>query len=240
MFDYQVTHKQRSILMVLSFASLGLISGCGDLIRGSGENEGGETDESTGGSDGSGGTDASGGDANSGGTAPGSGGNDGSGGDGSGGLMIPDTPYCEPTTTWEAEWVELEQELLVLVNEERAAGADCGSAGVMPPAPPLTMDPALQCAARMHSRDMFLRDFFDHTNPDGDGPVPRMEAAGYEGNGWGENIAGGNDSAAGTMEQWMNSDGHCSNIMNDEFSLIGVGYYTDGDNAHLWTQTFGD
>jgi uncharacterized protein YkwD len=154
---------------------------------------------------------------------------------------VPDgVPYCEPAKTWDPAWKQLEEDVLALVNQRRAEGANCGAQGNFGPAGPLTMDPALRCAARMHSKDMNDRAFFDHTNPDGEPPWDRMGKAGY-GNysNAGENIAGGSADAAGTMDQWMNSDGHCANIMNPDFEHIGVGYYPGGQWGHLWTQVFG-
>lgn len=157
----------------------------------------------------------------------------------SGGQMdVPANEYCGGVTDWDPEWTTLEDEILIIVNENRAAGATCGGDS-MPPVEPLRMDEALRCAARVHSQDMAERDYFDHDNPDGDGPVERMQAAGYSGRGWGENIAAGNATAARTMMQWMESSGHCSNIMSEGFGLIGVGYYPGGEYGHLWTQTFG-
>jgi uncharacterized protein YkwD len=117
-------------------------------------------------------------------------------------------------------------------------GANCGGEN-FGPAEPLVMEPSLQCAARMHSLDMDERNFFAHDNPSGEGPSQRMDDAGYDGRTWGENIAGGSSDAEGTMDQWMDSPGHCSNIMNPSFSQIGVGYHPGGDWGHLWTQTFG-
>ncbi|MBZ5713624.1 CAP domain-containing protein [Nannocystis pusilla] len=154
---------------------------------------------------------------------------------------VPDgVPYCEPANGWDPAWKQLEEDILAAVNQVRAQGANCGGKGDFGPAGPLTMDPALRCAARMHSKDMNDRDFFDHTNPDGEPPWDRMGKAGY-GNysNAGENIAGGSPDAAGTMDQWMNSDGHCANIMNPDFEHIGVGYYPGGQWGHLWTQVFG-
>jgi uncharacterized protein YkwD len=194
----------------------------------------------TGGSGGSGpnaggaGGAGAGGTSGSGGTGSGAGGTSGTAGSGE----VPDEPYCAPTESWNPDYAALEAEIVVIVNRYRAEGANCGGEE-MPPAGPLTMDPNLQCAARVHTMDMAERDFFDHDNPDGDGPDDRMEAAGYDGRGWGENIAAGNSTAEETMEQWMNSPGHCRNIMNDGYTLIGVGYYPGGEYDHLWTQTFG-
>ena len=70
-------------------------------------------------------------------------------------------------------------------------------------------------------------------------PFDRMEMAGYSYSWAGENIAAGSPDAAGTMDQWMGSDGHCSNIMSPNFTEIGVGYYPGGQWGHLWTQAFG-
>lgn len=158
---------------------------------------------------------------------------------------VPDIEYCADVVAWDPQWSQWEEEVLLFVNENRAQGADCGEEGTFGPADPLGMDPLLRCTARAHSLDMYERDFFDHLNPDGDGPGERLAAAGYMGFTWGENIAQGYSSPEDVVQGWMDSDGHCSNIMARDFTLIGVGYYpgnTEGffsPNAHYWTQNFG-
>jgi len=153
---------------------------------------------------------------------------------------VPDNAHCADVAGWSPEWAQLELDVLVIVNQVRGQGANCGSKGAFGPAGPLTMDPALRCAARKHSVDMAMRNFFDHINPDGETPWDRMGEAGYGGySAAGENIAAGSPDAAGTMDQWMTSDGHCANIMNPDFEHIGVGYSTGGQYGHLWTQVFG-
>jgi uncharacterized protein YkwD len=152
---------------------------------------------------------------------------------------VPDSAYCDPVSEWAPGWAELEEQVLAIVNEVRAQGASCGSAGMFGPAPALTMNPELRCAARVHSADMAARDFFEHDNPSGETPWDRMAQAGYTSYSTaGENIAAGSPDAAGTMMQWMGSDGHCSNIMNPGFTELGVGYSTGGAYGHLWTQDF--
>jgi uncharacterized protein YkwD len=222
-----------------SFAGSGGAGGNGGSVGGIAGSSGSAGMMTTGGSGGSGanaggGGGGAGGTSGSGGTGSGAGGTSGTAGSGE----VPDEPYCAPTETWNPDYAAREAEIVVIVNRYRAEGANCGGQE-MPPAGPLTMDPNLQCAARVHTMDMAERDFFDHDNPDGDGPDDRMEAAGYDGRGWGENIAAGNSTAEETMEQWMDSPGHCRNIMNDGYTLIGVGYYPGGEYDHLWTQTFG-
>ncbi|MFI9548916.1 sigma-70 family RNA polymerase sigma factor [Streptomyces sp. NPDC052016] len=119
-------------------------------------------------------------------------------------------------------------QVLALVNKERAA-AGCG---------PLSQDPQLRDAAQGHSDDMAARDFFDHTNPDGDGPGERVTASGYRWSTYGENIAKGQQTPEAVMTSWMNSPGHRANILNCAFEEIGVGIH-DGGGGPYWTQNFG-
>ncbi|MEM6996053.1 MAG: CAP domain-containing protein [Myxococcota bacterium] len=155
----------------------------------------------------------------------------------------PDVPqnvaYCNDVAGWDAGWSQLEVDVLELVNMYRASGYNCGSAGNFGPAAPLTMQPNLRCSSRVHSKDMDTRNFFAHDNPSGESPFDRMGMAGYNFSTAGENIAAGSSDAAGTMNQWMNSDGHCGNIMNPNFTEIGVGYHPGGQYGTLWTQNFG-
>ncbi|GAA3048218.1 hypothetical protein GCM10017562_07930 [Streptomyces roseofulvus] len=118
-------------------------------------------------------------------------------------------------------------QVISLVNAERAK-AGCG---------PLTANATLTSAAQGHSDDMAARDFFDHTNPDGDGPGERVTAAGYPWTTYGENIAKGQTTPEQVMDAWMNSPGHRANILNCDFKEIGVGIHTDG--GPYWTQVFG-
>lgn len=117
--------------------------------------------------------------------------------------------------------------VLSLVNEERAK-AGCQ---------PLEHDTQLAQLARDFSRDMAERGFFSHTDPDGNGPWDRADAAGI-GNLGGENIARGQPDAISVMESWMNSDGHRANILNCDFTTLGVGVH-EAAGGPWWTQAFG-
>ncbi len=166
-------------------------------------------------------------------------GGDSAGDDGGGQSDVPDNAYCQEVSDWNPQWAALEEEILVLVNQVRATGYDCDSKGKFGPAPALTMHPALRCSARKHSLDMYERDFFDHVNPSGESPWVRMQQAGYAYTNAGENIAGGNQTAQGTMNQWLQSDGHCANLMNPAFEHLGVGFYPGGPYGTSCTQNFG-
>ncbi|WP_030690662.1 CAP domain-containing protein [Streptomyces globisporus] len=120
-----------------------------------------------------------------------------------------------------------EAEVFRLVNAERAK-VGCT---------PVRADARLAALAGAFSADMATRGFFDHTDPDGDTPWVRAEQAGISGMG-GENIARGQVDAAAVMASWMNSDGHRANIMNCDFTTMGVGVVF-GDGGPWWTQDFG-
>lgn len=157
---------------------------------------------------------------------------------------VPAGEHCAAVADWDPAWSQWEDEVLQIVNEVRATGADCGAEGSFGPAEPLAMDPILRCSSRLHSLDMFERDFFDHDNLDGLDPFERMENAGFSGSYMGENIAYGQQNPEQVMEAWVDSDGHCSNIMNPNYTLIGVGYYPGAESRregkqHFWTQNFG-
>ncbi len=119
-----------------------------------------------------------------------------------------------------------EQQVLALVNQERAIRN----------LHPLVMNAQLVQSARAHSADMAQQNFFSHTGLDGRSPGDRIEAAGYQGNAWGENIAFGQTTPEEVMNSWMNSPGHAANILHQDFCDIGVGYEPNG---RYWTQNFG-
>lgn len=160
---------------------------------------------------------------------------------GSSGPAVPDNDYCAGVAQWSESEIRFESEVLELVNERRAAGASCGGQA-FGAAEPLAMESALLCAARVHSLDMAERGFFGHDNPDGEGPFDRMRRAGYRFSAAGENIAAGQSTPQMVVQGWMDSAGHCRNIMNADYTELGVGYVqTDtAEFSHYWTQVFGE
>ncbi|ATL46592.1 SCP-like extracellular protein [Chitinophaga caeni] len=123
--------------------------------------------------------------------------------------------------------------LLLLVNEVRAKGCHCGDT-YMPPVAPLSWNNLLEFAAVSHSKDMYTKNYFDHIGKDGKNPGQRLDAVGYDWRYYGENIAKGPGTEAVVIAGWLNSPGHCKNIMNANFTEMGVGKY-----GSYWTQTFG-
>lgn len=118
-------------------------------------------------------------------------------------------------------------QVAALVNKERAKKG-CG---------PVSTNGQLDTAAGGHSSDMAARDFFDHTNPDGEGPSERITAAGYRWSTNGENIAKGQATPEQVMRGWMDSPGHRANILNCSYKDMGVGL-KQGSGGPWWTQVF--
>ncbi|MEO7591662.1 MAG: CAP domain-containing protein [Byssovorax sp.] len=108
--------------------------------------------------------------------------------------------------------------------------------------PALAMNTKARCAARFHSRDMGVKNFFSHTGPNGQNFSQRMDNAGYSPSSRAENIATGQTTPAGVVASWISSTGHCNNIMNGTYKNLGVGYYPspNATDKHQWTQKFGN
>jgi uncharacterized protein YkwD len=122
-----------------------------------------------------------------------------------------------------------ESQVVTLVNQERAK-AGCGA---------LTVDSRLTAAARGHSQDMAVRNYFDHNTPEGVTPWTRITNAGYHFSAAAENIAEGQITPTSVMDAWMNSPGHRANILNCSLKNIGVGLAYNARHTPYWTQDFG-
>ena len=88
---------------------------------------------------------------------------------------------------------------------------------------PLEWEGRVADVAEAHSEDMVTRDFFSHTNPDGDSPWDRLNDAGISFRLAAENIAWGYTSAEAVLTGWLESPGHRANIENCALTHHGVG-----------------
>jgi uncharacterized protein YkwD len=109
---------------------------------------------------------------------------------------------------------------LCLLNEERV------QAGLNPVAEHATLTSASVAYAERLVRDRF----FAHVAPDGSTVTDRLGAAGYlpASGDWavGENLAWGQDALAtprNIVAAWMASAGHRANILDGDFTEVGVG-----------------
>ncbi len=124
---------------------------------------------------------------------------------------------------------ELAAEVVRLVNVERAKEG----------LPALGTFDSLTQAAEIRAPE--LPTLFSHDRPDGSSCFTALDATGASKGAYtsGENIAAGSSTAADVVEQWMNSPGHRANILNKDFTHIGVGYCKSGSGyGHYWVQMF--
>jgi uncharacterized protein YkwD len=104
--------------------------------------------------------------------------------------------------------------------------------------PPLSIDPQLTLAAEKHAADMARRNQLSHTL-NGRSVADRVRAAGYEYRAVGENIAWNQPTAAEAVGDWMTSSGHRKNLLNREFTHIGVAVANNSRGEPYWVQVFG-
>jgi uncharacterized protein YkwD len=127
------------------------------------------------------------------------------------------------------------QATLCLLNDERAA------AGLRP----LTYSAALTTPSAAYSTRMVTENFFAHVSPDGTTLESRLTAARYiapDGD-WfvGENLAWGQGdlaTARNIVFAWMNSPGHRHNILEPEFTEVGIGIVPGTPGDPTWGATY--
>ena len=99
----------------------------------------------------------------------------------------------------------------------------------------LSANISLSRVARLKSQDMQAKGYFSHTSPTYGSPFEMMKRFGISYRYAGENIAYGQRTPEQVVEAWMNSPGHRANILNANFTQIGMGYVASGN---YWTQMF--
>ena len=146
-------------------------------------------------------------------------------------------PFSPPA---EAQAADVQARVLALVNEARAKPQRCGSQAFAA-APPLRLNPVLNSLAGAHAADMARHNYFSHTGRDGSNVDGRATRAGYPWRAIGENIAAGQMTADTVVRGWINSPGHCANIMSPAFREMGAAFVvnTQSSQGIYWAQVFG-
>ncbi len=117
------------------------------------------------------------------------------------------------------------EQVVQLVNVERA------KEGLAP----LKLNTKVSAAAQVRAKEIVAS--FSHTRPDGSSFATALKEQNISYRRAGENIAWGQKSPQEVVTAWMNSSGHRANIMNENFTSIGVGYHRQ-NGVNYWCQLF--
>jgi uncharacterized protein YkwD len=156
-------------------------------------------------------------------------------------LTAPAPASSHAPVTRSATAAELATQALELVNEVRARGMRCGER-LFAPAPPLALSGTLANVAFGHASDMAEHEYFEHRGLNGQSPADRVRAMGYREKLVGENIAYGPKSIPEVVQGWLDSPGHCENIMDPRFAEMGIAYAAGRTGRHglYWVQLFAE
>lgn len=145
-------------------------------------------------------------------------------------------PFATPEVKDSAQ---VGQKVLALVNTARGKARKCGRTAFQA-APPLVLSAMLNQAALIHSQDMARKNFFEHVGSDGSKVGARATRVGYKWRTAGENIAIGAGTAEAVVHGWLDSPGHCANMMSPGFTEMGVAFVVDrkSEAGIYWTQVF--
>lgn len=102
---------------------------------------------------------------------------------------------------------------------------------------PLIYNAELAKLAEAYAEDMINRQFFAHNNPEGLTPFDRMNRNGISYRHAGENLAV-NDSVGAAQIAFMNSPTHRENILNPNFTEVGIGVKVASNGKYYVVQEF--
>ena len=141
------------------------------------------------------------------------------------------TPAPQPSTSTDAlltaPITAQEQQMVNLVNQERTLQG----------LKALAVDTRLVRVARMKSMDMIKNNYFGHQSPVYGSPFDLLKSQGITYRTAGENLAG-NSSVTSAHTGLMNSSGHRANILNANFTKIGIGIINGGPYGLMISQEF--
>ncbi|SHI90104.1 uncharacterized protein, YkwD family [Geosporobacter subterraneus DSM 17957] len=120
-----------------------------------------------------------------------------------------------------------EEEMLRLLNAER----------IKKGLHPLKVDMEITKVARLKSQDMIDNNYFSHNSPTYGSPFDMMRQFDIRYIYAGENLAG-NPTIQGAHTSLMNSQGHRDNILNPNFTHIGIGVREGSRYGKMATQLF--
>ncbi|TKW68595.1 MAG: CAP domain-containing protein [Paracoccus denitrificans] len=104
---------------------------------------------------------------------------------------------------------------------------------------PLSTNSKLQQAAAEHACEMASRGVMSHRGASGSGPAGRVKRIGYRPRLTAENIAAGRFDLNRVQQEWAQSPGHLSNILQKRARHFGIGYAVAADGKTIfWTAVY--
>lgn len=97
----------------------------------------------------------------------------------------------------------------------------------------LVLSHTLNGIANEKAFDMKEKNYFSHNSPTYGSPFEMLQRFGVKYSSAGENIAKGQSTADQVMDDWMHSSGHRANILNKDYTELGVGF-----KDKIWVQLF--
>lgn len=145
---------------------------------------------------------------------------------------VPDIPVKEATTDAEDATDTILYTPSDLIAEINVSRSSYGLSA-------LSEDSQLHNAAAVRCNELLVS--MSHTRPDGRSCSTVYAELGIYPSVWGENLAAGYGTAAGTASDWMSSDGHRANILNPSFTKCGVAHITCNYGYYdYWVILFSD
>ncbi|WP_028547610.1 peptidoglycan-binding protein [Paenibacillus sp. UNC451MF] len=120
-----------------------------------------------------------------------------------------------------------EQKMVDLINKERK------QEGLAP----LKVIADVSYTARLKSQDMVENNYFSHNSPRYGSPFDMLQQRGITYTSAGENIAC-NETVEGAHRVLMESPGHRDNILDKDYTHIGIGVVKGGSCGKMFTQQF--
>lgn len=106
--------------------------------------------------------------------------------------------------------------------------------------PVVKRNETLDRIAEFYACRMIDGGFFSHVDPDDDSHIDsRAGDFGYAFQKLGENLGAGQYSVDRVMREWMRSPGHRANLLDPEFTEVGLAVRVGGEHGVYWVQEFG-
>ena len=141
-------------------------------------------------------------------------------------IVIKENRYyqCEPTST-------IHKKMVKLINDVRNSRRRCGKK-TFSPTGAVKWNNKLAIAALNQAKDMAMSDMFGHTGSDGSSVRDRVEKAGYYWQIVAENIGAGRQTSEAVVSLWLDSPGHCANLMRPGITEIGAACFRNPESKY--------